>query len=65
MCSICAYTSHHEISGVVDADLKTIFACVLPICATCKSKGGKIVVGRYLPNGQTLLKRLSNSLRAV
>jgi hypothetical protein len=50
---------------VVDADLKTIFACVLPICATCKSKGAKIVVGRFLPNGQTLLKRLSNSRRAV
>ena len=65
MCSICANTSHHEIGGVVDADSKTIFACVLPICATCKSKGAKIVVGRYLPNGQTLLKRLSNSRRAV
>ncbi len=65
LCSICAPTSPNDIGGVVDADLKTIFACVLPMCATCKTKRAKIVVGRYLPNGQSLLKRLSNSHRAV
>ena len=38
MCSTCADKAHHEmIGGVVDADLKTIFECVLPICATYKS----------------------------
>jgi hypothetical protein len=52
MCSICADTSDYENDGVVDADLKTIFACVLPNCATCKSKGAKIVIGRYLHNNQ-------------
>ena len=62
MCSICADTAN-ENEGVVDADLKTVFVCVLPICATCKSKGAKIVVGRYLPNGKALLKRLDNSRR--
>ena len=51
MCSICAVTID-ENEGVVEADLKTVFACVLPICATCRSKGAKIVVGRYLPNGK-------------
>ncbi len=65
MCSICADTPPNDIGGVVDADLKTIFSCVLLIYATCKSKGAKIVVGRYLPNGQALLKCLSNSHRAV
>jgi len=40
----------------VDAELKTIFFMVLPICATCKRDGDKIFVGRYLPNGQELLK---------
>jgi len=25
--------------SLVDFDLKTIFACALPICATCKSEG--------------------------
>ncbi len=65
MCSICADTSPNDIRGVVDAVLKTIFACVVTICATCKRKGTKISVGRYLPNGQALLKRLSNSHRAV
>ena len=65
MCFICADTSHHENGGVVDAELNTIFSCVLPICATCKSKGDNNFVGRYLPNGQTLLKRLNNSRRAV
>ena len=62
MRSICADTSHNDIGGVVDADLKTIFACVLPICA---SKGAKIVVGRYVPNGQALLKRLNNARRVA
>ena len=66
MCFICADSSPNDIGGaVVDADLKTFFSCVLPISATCKSKGAKIVVGRYLPNSQALLKRLSNSHRAV
>jgi hypothetical protein len=53
MCSICADTSPNDIGGVVDADLKTIFACVLPICATCKSNGAKIVVEHYLSNGRS------------
>jgi hypothetical protein len=50
MCSICADTYHHANGGVVDAELKTVLACVLPMCATCKSQGAKNVVGRYLPN---------------
>jgi len=65
ICSTCAAASPNVIGGIVDADLKTDFSCVLPICATCKSNGAKVVVGRYLPNGQALLKRLSNSRRAL
>jgi len=64
-CPICAKTSHRENVGLVDSDLKTIFACVRHICATCKCKGAKIVIGRYLPNVQTLLKRLNNARRAA
>ncbi len=60
MCSICAGSSHDAGGGQVDADLKTVFAVVLPICATCMREGAKFVVGRYLPNGQTLLKRLEH-----
>ena len=46
-------------------DLKTVYTSVLPICATCKSQGAKIVVGRYAPNGQTILKRLDNDRRTL
>jgi len=55
--------TNHENDGVVDVDLMMVVACVLPICATCKCKGSRIVVGRYLPNGKALLKRLDNSRR--
>jgi len=60
MCSIYAGSSHDAEGGKVDADLKTIFAVVLPISATCMREGAEIVVGRYLPNGQALLKRLEH-----
>jgi len=62
--SICASTSHDAEGGQVDAELKTVYAVVLPFCATCKSEGAKIVVGRYLPNGQTILKRLDHERQA-
>ena len=52
---------HDAEGGQVDAELKTIFSMVLPICATCKRDGAKSVVGRYLPNGQALLKRLDHA----
>ena len=38
MCSICASTSHDTEGGQVDAELKTVYAVVLTICATCKSE---------------------------
>ena len=60
LCSICAGTSHDADGGRVDADLKTVYTLVIPICATCRSQGAKIVVGRYVPNGQALLKRLEH-----
>ncbi len=60
MCSIYAGSSHDAEGGQVDADLKTVFAVVLPICTTCMREGAKIIVGRYFPNGQALLKRLEH-----
>ena len=60
MCSICVVSSHDAERRQVDADLKTFFAVMLPICATCMREGAKIVVGRYLPNGQALLQRLEH-----
>jgi hypothetical protein len=50
--SICASTFHDAEGVQVDAELKTVYAVVLPICAACKSEGAKIVFGRYLPNGR-------------
>ena len=61
LCAICAGTSHDAEGAQVDAELKTIFSMVLPICSTCKRDGVKYVVGRYLPNGQALLKRLDHN----
>ena len=58
MCCICAGTSDDADGGKVDIDLKSIYTVVLPICGMCKSQGAKVVVGRYLPNGQAILKRL-------
>jgi hypothetical protein len=58
MCSSCAGTSDDAEGGKVDANLKTIYSVVLPICGMCKSQGAKVVVGRYLPNWQAILKRL-------
>ena len=60
MCSICAGTCHDAEGGRVDADLKAVYTLVLPICATCRSQGANIVVGRFVPNGQALLKRLEH-----
>ncbi len=65
MCYICVNICHRHNDGVVDADLETIFACVVPICATSMSKGATLVVGRYLPISQTLLKRLNNARRSA
>ncbi len=58
MCSICAGTCHDADGGRVDADLKAVYTLVLPICATCRNQGAKIMVGRYVPNIRALLKRL-------
>ena len=65
MCSMCARTSHDAEGGQVDVELKTVYAVVLLICATRKSEGAKIVVGRYLPNGQVILKRLDHERQAA
>ena len=65
LCSICAGTSHDAEGGQIHVDLKTVYTSVLPICATCKSQGAKIVVGRYAPNGQAILKRLDNDRRTL
>jgi len=60
MCSICASTSQDAGVGQVDAELKTMYAVMLSICATCKSKGAIIDVGRYLPNDQAIFRKAGN-----
>ena len=56
LCAICAGTSHDDpVGGEVDPDLKTVYSSVLPICNICKSRGAKIVVGRYCKNGRTIV----------
>ena len=53
--AICAATSHDAEEGhQVDSELKNVYFIQLHICATCKRDGAKVVVGRYLPNGQAL-----------
>jgi len=61
MCSICVGAGSHVYGGQVDAKLKTSHIVVLPIiCVICRRTGANIVVGRYVPNGQALLKRLDH-----
>jgi hypothetical protein len=65
LCSICAVTSHDAVGGQIHVDLKTVYTNVLPICDTCKRKGAIIVVGRYVPDGQAILKRLDYDRRTL
>jgi uncharacterized protein YuzB (UPF0349 family) len=65
MCCICAGTSDDAEGWKVDAELKIIYNGVLPICGMCKSQGTKVVAGRYLPNGQSILKRVEQDRQKV
>ncbi len=38
--------------------LKTVYANMLPICDTCKTRGAKIMVGRRNHNGKTIQQGL-------
>jgi len=59
ICAIYASTSHDSEGGKVDVALKTVYANVLPICDTCKSKCAKTMVGgRHNHNGKTIQQGL-------
>ena len=49
MCSICADTSRHDNGGVVDADLKTIFACVFQFVILERAKEPKLLSDVIFP----------------
>ena len=59
-CAICAGTSHDSEGGKVDVVLKTVYANVLPICDTCKTRAAKIMVGLHNHNGKTIQQGLDN-----
>ena len=64
LCALCAGMSEDIEGGKVDPLLKSVYATVLPICDTCKSRGGKALVGRHKHNGHAIQDRLEKQRRA-
>ena len=64
LCAICAGMSDYTEGGKVDPLLKSVHASVLPICDTCKSRGGKTLVGRNKHNEHAIQERLDQHRRA-
>ncbi len=50
--------------GKVDPLFKSVDAAVLHICDTCKSRGGKALVGPHKHNGHAIHERLDQQRRA-
>ena len=59
LCAICAGMFDDTEGGKDNPLLKFVYATVLPICDTCKSRGGKALVGRHIKhNGHAIQERL-------
>ncbi len=65
LCVICASKSEDADGGKIDPDLKMVYANVLPICDTCKSRGEKTFVGRYTNNGKAIRQFIDQNLRSI
>jgi hypothetical protein len=66
LCAICAGKSNDADGGEIGyLDLKTVYATVLPICDTCKSRKEKTLVGRQTNNGKAIQQRADQSLRSI
>ncbi len=65
LCAICAGKSNDADGGKIDPDLTAVYATVLPICDTCKSRGEKTLVGRYTNNGKAIQQRFDKNLWSI
>ena len=64
LCAICAGKSNDADGGKIDPNLTAVCATVFPICDTCKSQGGKALVGRHKHNEHAIQERLDQQRRA-
>ena len=65
VCAICAGKTNDADGGKIDPDWKTVYATMLPICDTCKSRGDQTLVGRYTNNGKAIQQRSDQNLRSI